>query len=236
MAAGADPVEFASLLVALVPERRPAFALGMAESPSATRHRILRLLAMKDSINPRLGIVAGVAGWVVAIGLAITLAMLQYNSVPGPSGPARARRTAAAAGSSPRTFRTSDTDRPAAPPWGDTPLVKAIARAAAALPKSAWQPPSYVVEPPDILLIDAVKLVPKAPYHIEPLDVLQIGVANTFKDLPFGGQTPVDSDGAVELGAAYGKVLVAGQSVDEARKTIETQLKKVIPDVQISVS
>ena len=36
--------------------------------------------------------------------------------------------------------------------------------------------PTYVIEPPDVLLIDAVKVVPKPPYHIEPLDTLEIFV------------------------------------------------------------
>ena len=86
--------------------------------------------------------------------------------------------------------------------------------------------PTYVIEPPDILLIDAVKLVPKSPYHVEPLDVLQIQVANPLIDQPITGQYPIDPGGAIDLGPAYGKVLVAGQTVDEARKTIETHLQK----------
>ena len=47
--------------------------------------------------------------------------------------------------------------------------------------------PSYVIEPPDTLLIDAVKLVPKPPYKIEPLDILQILVVGTLQDQPISG-------------------------------------------------
>lgn len=36
----------------------------------------------------------------------------------------------------------------------------------------------YVIEPPDILLIDAVRIVPRPPYRIEPLDSLAIQVFN----------------------------------------------------------
>ncbi len=96
--------------------------------------------------------------------------------------------------------------------------------------------PTYVIEPPDILLINAVKLVPKAPYHVEPLDVLQIQVANPLIDQPITGEYPIDPAGAIELGPAYGKVLVTGQTIDEARKTIETHLKSVLRDPQVSVS
>src|SRR5271163_2751776 len=42
--------------------------------------------------------------------------------------------------------------------------------------------PTYVIEPPDTLLIDAVKLVPKPPYKIEPLDVLQVLVVGTLNE------------------------------------------------------
>src|SRR5689334_13383032 len=38
--------------------------------------------------------------------------------------------------------------------------------------------PTYTVEPPDILLIDAVRIVPKAPFHIQPFDVMSVEVRN----------------------------------------------------------
>ena len=34
--------------------------------------------------------------------------------------------------------------------------------------------PPYTVEPPDILFIEAMRVVPKPPYHIQASDVLQI--------------------------------------------------------------
>ena len=40
--------------------------------------------------------------------------------------------------------------------------------------------PAYVIEPPDILFIDAIRVVPKPPYRIEPLDILLIQVAETL--------------------------------------------------------
>jgi polysaccharide biosynthesis/export protein len=61
-------------------------------------------------------------------------------------------------------------------------------------------------------------------------------VANPLIDQPITGQYPIDPAGAIELGPAYGKVLVAGQTVDEARKTIETHLRSVLRDPQVSVS
>src|ERR1700676_4772401 len=47
--------------------------------------------------------------------------------------------------------------------------------------------PTYRVEAPDILLIDAVKIVPKAPYRISPQDILQINGAGTLAGQPLAG-------------------------------------------------
>ena len=47
--------------------------------------------------------------------------------------------------------------------------------------------PPYRIEPPDILFIDAVKVVPKAPYRISPQDTLQIRAAGTLADQPING-------------------------------------------------
>ncbi len=77
VASGADPVELASLLVELVPQPQPALSLGMAESPAATRRRVLRLLAMKGAVHPQLGLALGILGWLLAVGLGVALAMLQ---------------------------------------------------------------------------------------------------------------------------------------------------------------
>jgi len=44
--------------------------------------------------------------------------------------------------------------------------------------------PDYVIEPPDVLLIDAVKIVPKAPYTIDTLDFLRILVPGAPEDAP----------------------------------------------------
>ncbi|HMC90779.1 MAG TPA: hypothetical protein VKI17_14575, partial [Gemmataceae bacterium] len=38
--------------------------------------------------------------------------------------------------------------------------------------------PTYVIEPPDILLLDAQRLVPVPPYRIAPLDILYVEVTN----------------------------------------------------------
>src|SRR5262245_15818802 len=72
--------------------------------------------------------------------------------------------------------------------------------------------PEYVIEPPDVLLIDAVRLVPKPPYRIEPLDQLFIQAIPTPQTDPVGGIYPVEADGTVNLGLTYGAVRVEGMT------------------------
>src|SRR5262249_10324186 len=47
--------------------------------------------------------------------------------------------------------------------------------------------PAYVIEPPDILLLDPIRLVPRPPYRLEPLDQLLIQVSNALQDQPISG-------------------------------------------------
>jgi polysaccharide export outer membrane protein len=96
--------------------------------------------------------------------------------------------------------------------------------------------PPYVLAPPDILLIDAVKLVPKAPYRIEPLDVLLINVEGTLQDQPIQTQFGVDPGGMVHLGPSYGSVKVGGLSLAEARAAIDRHLRSTLREPQVSVS
>lgn len=98
--------------------------------------------------------------------------------------------------------------------------------------------PEYVIEPPDLLLIDAVKVIPKAPYHIEPLDFLQILVQGTLPDplSQVAGTYQVDGSGNVVLGPTYGSVEVAGLTIPEAEAAIKQLMERTLKEVQVSVS
>ena len=96
--------------------------------------------------------------------------------------------------------------------------------------------PTYVVEPPDVLLIDAVKVVPKPPYHIEPLDTLEIFVLGTLPDQNIAGPYPVEADGTIMLGPAYGAIKVSGMTLAEAREAVRKQLEGVLTAPEVSVS
>lgn len=95
--------------------------------------------------------------------------------------------------------------------------------------------PPYVIEPPDILLIDAIKVVPRAPYHIEALDALQITVLGAYPEHPIAGAYLVEPGGTVDLGPVYGRVPVAGLTVDAAATAITGQLKQLLNDPETSV-
>src|SRR5262245_48774044 len=96
--------------------------------------------------------------------------------------------------------------------------------------------PPYVIEPPDILMINAVKVVPKPPHVVEPFDGLLIRVLGALPDQPIADAFAVDPEGMVDLGPSYGRVKVVGLTIDEARAAIEKHLAPVLESPQVSVS
>ncbi len=96
--------------------------------------------------------------------------------------------------------------------------------------------PPYVIEPPDVLTIDAVKIVPKPPHLIETFDILSISATNTLLDQPIFGQYQVDADGRVDLGMAYGKVSVIGLTIDEARTAVKDHLSQILAEPEVSLA
>ena len=114
-------------------------------------------------------------------------------------------------------------------PLGDPSIPRELAKASL---------PEYVIEPPDILLIDAVRVVPKPPYKIEPLDVLYLN-ATSFSG-PISSLITVEPDGTINLGDD-GSVPVAGLTLKEATAAVKERLGKRFKDpnaakAEISVS
>jgi polysaccharide export outer membrane protein len=97
--------------------------------------------------------------------------------------------------------------------------------------------PRYRVAPPDILVIQSIRLFPKAPYYIQTSDFLQIVVPGTPPDAPpIGGPFQVDSTGMVNLGAGYDSVKVAGMTMEEAQAAIAKHLSRLLGVAQVSVA
>jgi hypothetical protein len=71
---------------------------------------------------------------------------------------------------------------------------------------------------------------------IKPDQALQIETIGTLVDAPINGIHLVDPDGYVNLGAVYGKVNVAGMTVEGAESAILAQLRKFLRDPHVTVS
>ena len=96
--------------------------------------------------------------------------------------------------------------------------------------------PAYVIEPPDILLIDALRVIPKSPFKIEPLDVLSVQVEGTGAYQPISGLFLVEPSGMLNLGPGYGKVKVGDLSLEEATEAVTKSLKRILKDPQVSLT
>jgi polysaccharide export outer membrane protein len=96
--------------------------------------------------------------------------------------------------------------------------------------------PPYVIEPPDILLVDALRVVPKPPFRIQSFDTLQVIVEGTLLEQPINGLYVVEPGGMLDLGPSYGKVLVANQSLEEAQDSVFRHLKRILREPQVSLT
>src|SRR6185312_1763954 len=96
--------------------------------------------------------------------------------------------------------------------------------------------PAYVIEPPDILFLQAVKIVPKPPHRLEPFDAILIRVANAYSDQPIADAFFITPEGDVDLGPSYGRVKVVGLTTDEAQAEIRRRLAQLFDSPQVSVS
>jgi polysaccharide biosynthesis/export protein len=96
--------------------------------------------------------------------------------------------------------------------------------------------PVYRIEPPDILLLDGIRLAPKSPYLISPQDTLQIVVANTLPEQPIANTYQVDSGGYVDLGPSYGTVRLEGLTLDEATDAVAKHLRNLLSVPEVSLT
>lgn len=99
--------------------------------------------------------------------------------------------------------------------------------------------PAYRIEPPDVVQVEVLKLLPLPPYRIETLDVLQIASSGTLPDQPIFGYYLVDAEGMIDLGPEYKSVRVAGLTIAEAREAILAHLRKLkfqAPEVSLQLS
>lgn len=99
--------------------------------------------------------------------------------------------------------------------------------------------PDYRVAPPDILLIEAIRAIPKPPYKVEPLDVLFLRLTPSLPDEPLSNLFTVDPDGTINLGESYGgAVSVVGMTVKEIKDVLEKHIGTVakLKDPKVTVN
>ncbi len=101
--------------------------------------------------------------------------------------------------------------------------------------------PPHKVAPPDILLINLVRMVPKGPYRLSPMETLAISIPNdeTLTGKPINGLFTISPEGKLNLGFNYGAVPVVGLTVDEALVNIRTYLKGFLikePTVNVTLA
>jgi polysaccharide export outer membrane protein len=97
--------------------------------------------------------------------------------------------------------------------------------------------PPYVLETPDIVMIDAVRVIPLPPYRVEPLDVLYIVGKNVFESDPINGLYPIDPDGTINLGPAYGgQARVADLTTEDIQRMLQAKIRQFAKGAEITVS
>ncbi len=95
--------------------------------------------------------------------------------------------------------------------------------------------PPYDIEPPDVITIDAISLVPKKPFRLAPADKVKLAVEGTRLDAPISGTFQVDSTGEIVLGPSYGSVKIAGLTRVEAQEAVTEQLKETLVNPQVAL-
>ena len=94
--------------------------------------------------------------------------------------------------------------------------------------------PAYRIEPPDVIQIEMLKLIPLPPYRAEIFDVLQIR-ANALPDQPIDNYYMVEAEGTINLGPVYGSVRVTGMTIDEIKATLNKWLHQWLREPSVSV-
>jgi polysaccharide export outer membrane protein len=109
--------------------------------------------------------------------------------------------------------------------------------------------PDYIIEPPDVLSIEAISLIPKSPYKLRPLDAVTVIVDDVTPEANFSGQYIVQPNGTLQfLPPGASAALTApelaelealpavGRTVEEVQQTVLAILLKRYNTPQVSVT
>ena len=123
--------------------------------------------------------------------------------------------------------------------YKNAPVVEAPERCPDDTPRELYKTalPEYRVEPPDILAIDAVRLLPGPDYKLHVQDVVSVTVFVSAETPLFNidpAEFAVGIDGTIDLGPTYGPVAVAGLTTAEARAAVEKVVSQQVKTAQVS--
>ena len=96
--------------------------------------------------------------------------------------------------------------------------------------------PTYTVEPPDIIVIEAIHIVPRSPYILRTGDVIAVTAQGTLPDAPIAGPYTIQPGGAINLGLPYGTVKVGGLTTEQAQEAILTHLTSFLRETVVTAS
>jgi polysaccharide export outer membrane protein len=105
--------------------------------------------------------------------------------------------------------------------------------------------PDYIIEPPDVLSIEAIGLIPKSPYKLRPLDVVTVVVAGVSDEANISGQYVIQGNGTVQLippggtsplAAQLAAVPAAGRTAEELQAALLEILTRVYREPQVWVT
>lgn len=96
--------------------------------------------------------------------------------------------------------------------------------------------PDYIIEPPDILRIDAISLAPKSPYQLRVFDQLSISASGLGDEDPISGQYAIQPDGSIQIGHEIGAIQAAGLTSDQLQVQLLDRLRKVYTEPNVWVT
>lgn len=100
--------------------------------------------------------------------------------------------------------------------------------------------PEYIIEPPDILQIEAINLTPKSPYQLRVFDIISISSSGLTDEEVVeeatDGEHTIQPDGTIRLGPTVGDIAAAGLTTQQLKEAILTKLKAVYkaPDLRVT--
>lgn len=84
--------------------------------------------------------------------------------------------------------------------------------------------PEHMIEPPDILRIELLRVAPAPGYLVQPQDALFVQITYPAQTEPFAVEVFVGPDGQLNLGTVFGGIIkVSGMTIPEIREAIEKQ-------------